>query len=230
MAKRTNRMAWGLVIGLAMFCSLGAGQKIDLTSSKPLRLGCERAGVNLYQVDTMPLALPSEAGQRIAVSYGEQTQLVRELNQLRGLLRIDSGEAALRFVRLRTSPATWHMWPDGPSEVEIVAASRAPNLPNYGLSGFGSWIVKHWRKSSSGLHGILSHEVCRAIGFGPPSVHRESGGFTIERWTYAERGRRWTQSIQKVREHVGEDGEYRRTTVATINWDHVRQLSIGRYE
>lgn len=203
---------------------------INLNFSRPLQLGSERARVRFYQFDTMPGVEPVEAGQQIGVSYLGRIQLIRELNQLRGLLRITDGNEALRVVRLRTSPGTWHMWPDGPSEVEIVAASRARSLPNFGLPGFGQWLVAHWTKSSSGLDGILSDEVYGAIGFGPPKVRRATGEFVIERWIYAEEGIQRRRSIQKLRESVGENGEYRRAVVASIDPRRVNQLRIGWYE
>jgi hypothetical protein len=212
-----------------MLLSAGAEVNLDPRFSQPMHLGCERDQVRLYKVQTK-FVLPLEAGERIAVSSRGHTQLVRGLRQLKGLVRITDGDAALRFIRLRTSPTTWHMWHDATAEVEIVAASRAPSLPTFGLRAVGQASAGHWDRHSSGMDGILSDEVCRAVGFGPPKVRRAAGGFTIERWIFAESGSPFHRSIQKVREFVGKDGEYQRTAIARVDPRRVDQLFIGRYE
>jgi hypothetical protein len=210
------------IIGLLALLASGMDPKVD---GKPIRLGCERPHVHLYVVQTLGTLLPAEAGERIAVSSQGSTTLVAGLEQLRGLVRITDGRAALRFVRLRTSPATWYMWRDSrgeqrSQETEIVPASRARGLPSFGLRGEDlGYLAKH----PNGYCGILPDKVWRAAGFSAPEVVKEPGGFVVTRWVYSES---WPDSRQilKIREVVDEDGSYQRRVLSTMDPRRVDQL------
>jgi hypothetical protein len=213
------------MVGLLVLLAPGTDQKVDPSFSKPVHLGCERDRVHLYVVNTEPYTLPVEMCERIAASSQGGTALVADLKQLRGLVRINDGQTALRFVRFHTSPATWYMWRDGQREVEIVAASRARGLPSFGLPNDAAL---SWTKEKSGWYGILSDKECRDAGFGPPRVEKEPGAFAVTRWIYSEAFP--SGLITKVREVVEDDGRYERTVLFQMNAQRFDQLRLPFFE
>jgi len=70
----------------------------------------------------------------------------------------------------------------------------------------------------------------QTAGFEPAKVKRVSGGFEVTRWIYWTSG--WSETtaarsgIQKICEFVGEDGEYRRSTVTEMDPQKAPELSI----
>jgi hypothetical protein len=195
---------------------------------------------------------------------GGRPAFLTDLKQLRGLVRITDEQAALRFVRLRTSPYTWYAWGQQRYEVEIVSETQALSLPDFGLGRRGLAYLPRW----SGELGILydpdyhaarseppkrermdndleveqwsfwtarqgagMDQDYRTAGFEPAKVERVPGGFEVTRWIF------WTSShagnagppkrgIQRLREYVGENGEYRRSTIGTARVDRTPGLEI----
>ena len=193
----------------------GAGRNLYLRHGTPLYLGCEASQVRLHLIDVNPMGLPFVP--RIVVSRGRRPSFIRRLSQLRGLVRVTDGTAALRVVRLKTSPVTWCAWPDARLEVEIVAASQIQSLPV-----FGAGDLRYLARARSGWLGKLSEKVYRSVGFGPPRVEKVPGGFAVTRWIFStDYAAKWDSpsrdSIRKIREFVGQDGEYRRTVLAKMN-------------
>jgi hypothetical protein len=188
----------------------GTSQGGLLPSVKPLRLGCERDQVRLYVVPTLPPCLqPAKETELIVVMHDGRLLVPRDLNQLQGLVRITDGEAALRFVRLRTSPATWHTWPAGVREMEIIAAPELQSQPDFGL--------RELRYPApgvpSGYLGILPEAAYRAGQFTAPKVEEVEAGFRITRLIYRQTFSARTATVQQIQEVVTEEGEYRRSVL-----------------
>jgi hypothetical protein len=209
----------------------------------PIALGSEKRGVYLDMVDVLPFAdLSPLRNTRIRLSYGGKMKMVRaitryfvggtcarltDLSQLRGLVRIPDERTALQFVRLRTSPFIYYAWGDGRWEVEIVPWSQAQLMPDFGTAVNKDWVLGRlaWDEL-----GILLDEDYRTAGFEPAKVERVDRGFEVTRWIF------WTsaqagdaaappqQGVQRLHEFVGEDGEYRRSTVGEASLERAPQL------
>ena len=115
-----------------------------------------------------------------------------------GYVEITNEMSALQFARLRTSPATFYLWP-GEHVVEIADKQREA-LPNYGLMSFSS------PTDPSGFLGILSHRAFSEGGFRVPSVQRTDHGFTITRWLLMSQN--GADTVQLVQEQIWANGSY----------------------
>ncbi len=156
-------------------------------------------------------------GQRLRILHGNHATILHGLGQLRGRVRIRNVHDALRFVRLRTSPVTCLAWLNERIEVEIVKGSQRNSLPNFGI--VDSWATD-WTPSLSGSLGRLSEVDFRNDHFEAVKVRQVPGGFSILRWTFSgslgHESDVWgSYSIQKVKEFVGKDGDYKRSVVKT---------------
>jgi hypothetical protein len=97
--------------------------------------GFEKPGVEIELVRTKSVD-PDEAGQRLRVTDGRDVILLAGIEQLRGHVQIRSEQAALRFVRLQTSPETWYLLRDK-REVEVIEANTLYDIltPGFGEQG-----------------------------------------------------------------------------------------------
>jgi hypothetical protein len=194
-----------------VFVSCGtshAGLPGLLTFGYPIHLGCEGDQVRLGLFAVTACLTPLNRTDGIVLKQAGRLMRLQGLNQLRGLVRIVDGPSALRFVRLRTAPATWHTWPDRVREVEVVAASHLQSLPT-----FGSPKLRYPpRDDASGYLGILSDTAYRGSQFTPPMVEEVDEGFRVSRWIYQSDLTHKT-SVQQVQEVVTQDGGYRRTVM-----------------
>jgi hypothetical protein len=214
----------------------------------PMSLGCERSDIYL---DLISVGLPATdlepwETRRIRLTRGGRPRtdirrnpgsrlfagghsvLLTDLKQLQGLVRISDEQVALRLVRLRTSPFTWYAWGDQRFEVEIVSETQALSLPDFG--------VRRWRESLSpvwsGRLGILFDQDYLTRRFEPARVERVHGGFEVARWIFWTSGHEEDatvtprRGIQLIREFVGEDGEYKRSTVADVSVERAPGLEI----
>ena len=122
---------------------------LDANVLHPMTLGCELPGVHIDLVISGGV-LPMEAGERIRLSDGSQSILLRQFHDLRGHVRIMNASTALRIARLLTSPETWFLWDRGEAAAEIVEAKDALMLPNFGLT------EQSLSRQSQCLHGLYS--------------------------------------------------------------------------
>src|SRR5579862_5278425 len=150
----------------------GAGPRDDWAVREPMRLGCESGDVHLYRVRTI-VGWPMEAFQQLWIYAGVKKEILRGLDQLEHRVQVADAEHALRFVRLRTAPPTWYLWPGTHIEAEVVRRGDERSLPSYGLR-------------PAICPACLTPKICREVGFGPARVARAPGGFAITRWIYSE--------------------------------------------
>ena len=150
--------------------------------------------------ERMIVVLPDPKG-------GTTTQVAGDLNALRGSVKITSKAAALRYVRLLTTPKTYYLWPV--HAVEVVSRSDAHSLPDFGVAS--SW---GFRAVDSGAYGIISPRAWRIGKFTPPTVQQIKEGFIVTRWIYTTdtgtEQARTEEGVYRIREWVGRDGAYRR--------------------
>jgi len=177
-----------------------------------LSLGCERPGVRL---EVIRREAPDPADGRwleLRCQHGSSAFRLVALQQLHGLIHIDDPTAALRFVRLRTSPALCLYW-GLPYEVEVVTSDQARVLPAYGQPRALAHDVSFFRGT---VIGGLPSGASRAGAFSPATAVRTPGGFRLVRYLYQQPSRVRPGRIIKVRELVGADGRYLRQVLRSF--------------
>lgn len=136
--------------------------------------------------------------RRLILDRGGRKQIITDLNQLHGSIRIIDERSALGYARLRTTPKTFSMF--RPLEVEIIPYRELAQMPFYGLKTAGNF-----ESNYRGNLGALSNHQYRIGKFTPPRVRQIAQGFVIQRWTYSNE-----EGICYVQEFVGNDGAYAR--------------------
>ena len=198
--------------------------------------------------DTAPLRPDgSDAGYYVRRNAGEtlhlyvirpgEPRMVTGLNDLRGLVSLNTPEKAMEFVRLRTNPDIRHLLTASyPSEAEILPRTSARALPKYGVGvdPFDKYSVSLPGELNSesqvfGYYGVLREEAFRQGGFTPPKIRAlpHHGGYQIERWMYTrvriadsptqvpnEDDPRFSDIVYQIRETVARDGAYTRERLA----------------
>jgi hypothetical protein len=182
---------------------------IDL---KPLRLGCEKAGVELGA--GIPCLDAGSRGWRycIQLRHGQGKAVLEDLNQLNGWIKVADAQTALRVVRLRTAPSTRTLWPGWIRETEILPEGEENGLADYGV---GQQYVQNDK----------TLQAFRKQGYSAPAVEKVPDGYRITRWLIigqselVERSFLYTYRIQKVQEWVGHEGGYKRKILSKdANW------------
>lgn len=152
---------------------------------------------------------PLQAYEQVLLNTPSSEKIVNRLEDLEGAVYISNSAAALRYVRLRTSPSTWFMW-STPFCLEFTDAKQYLQLPNYGMNTYTS---TRSRESRDGYMGRLSDTAFRSGNFSTANVRVVKGGFVITRWLLS--GLRNRLQVQLVKEEVGFTGSYRCTIVQT---------------
>ncbi len=166
----------------------------------PIRLREIVPGVRLYAANVYWNEYIEHTGtyRRLILDRGGRKQIITDLNQLRGSIRIRDERSALGYARLRATPKTFTMF--RPLEVEIIPYRELAQMPSYGLKTAGNF-----ESDYRGNPGTLSNHQYRIGKFTPPRVRRIAQGFVIQRWTYSNE-----EGICYVQEFVGKDGAYSR--------------------
>jgi hypothetical protein len=226
------------------------GLKLASIPGRAMALGCEGPGIYLDLVyTTLPIGhVPPQRYTRLRLSQGGrpmtdrsdppfrsyiggQSTPLTDLKQLRGLLQVADGRAALRLVRLRTSPDTCYAWGGERLEVEVFSATQARAFVGARTDRTAGWL-HNLSARPTGLLGVLHDAEYRAGGFEPAHVERVEGGFEVTRWIFWTSGHAGDavapprSGIQQVREFVGVDGEYRRSTLADVGVEKAPRLNI----
>jgi hypothetical protein len=140
--------------------------------------GFEKSNVKIELVRTKSVD-PDEAGHRLRVTDGSEVVLITGIGQLRGHVQIRSEQAALRFVRLQTSPETWYLFRG--REVEIIESNMLHEILT---PGFGA------RRVLVNLSGQIDKTLLRKPGKGEESPY----------WLYEPE----TKSFEQIR-HTKQD-------------------------
>jgi len=192
----------------------------------PVRLPGLVRGARVYMDRVAPQDYVEASRERVIVERHDPegrttTQIAWDLNVLRGSVNIMSKAAALRYVRLLTTPRTYYFWPN--KEVEVVSRSEAPSLPRYGVESYWPFLAR-----KSGDFGIISPRAWRIGKFTRPAVQQTPAGFIVTRWIYADTiyspvyspaasaeagAHRMDAGVYRIREWIGRDGAYRRRVV-----------------
>lgn len=185
---------------------------IGCWSDNPVTVRTVDMGLRMQNVKLLAVSDPQGTYpniQHLVLSGAAGEKRMHNLNELYGLIRIPDPAAALHFVRLKTSLATWQMWPSVDSE--IVQVKDARKLPNYGLTNVIDPLDR-----DSGFNGMLSTEAYRAGRFTPPMVQQRPGGFRVRRWLYTQTQRFPFGRVQLVEERVSTNGAYKRVVLKDL--------------
>lgn len=154
---------------------------------------------------------------------------IRTLNDLKGLVNISSKEAALRYVRLQTSPYLIGLWQSDNNRVSFEVMDWSQKLDrnfDYGYkTSQGDSVASETIKGGqiSGFYGEVSPTDFTVHGFVKPQVQQRQAEFEIKRWLIvfrvpvSPRGLGFPvdggDELQFVREIVKKDGEYHRYVI-----------------
>jgi hypothetical protein len=195
-------------IMLAVFLAWPAQAHVGLEKETPalihvLNFKYVKCNLKLY-VGSKALSVPVE--RREGLVYADQGKLksIHELQDLARYVKIDDAQAALEYVRLRTSPVTWYLWHDSQA-VEIIDAAAATALPTFGLRS------KIENAPISGFMGILSSGAFKQGKFTEAKVRAGAKEFVVKRWLLTITGAK--KNVELVQETVSRTGEYKRVVL-----------------
>lgn len=151
-------------------------------------------------VESPPVQVPLM--ERVYLLEGSKWHRVSTLDQLQGKTAIVTPKMALQFVRLKTSPTTFHTF--GP-EMEVIPTSE---LSLELLFGDKSMLRMLKGPRANGLFGVISDQRARQIQVSRPTVEWANGRFTIQRRLVVYRDRS-DGDVFKITEEVQSNGEYR---------------------
>jgi hypothetical protein len=183
-----------------------------------LTIGLERPSAKLYirytHADTAPKSQVFGSGgiKAIEVTDNKTHRIVKNLNDLRGMVTISNGQDALRYVRLKTSYSTRFLFAHPACEVCTFTVSQS--IPNFGIAP-----EVYPGRNSSGYLGVLTAQAARIGGFSGPHVEQNAEGWRISRWLLIEQNSkgRGKLYVQHVEEMIGRDGSYQMRILKTIS-------------
>ena len=205
---------FGLVLGLALAVQKGQAAKMAVREYQ-LTVKFTNDGSKLC-VASYGATEPIEPNERLILHTTTKTVAIHGLGDLEGYVHIDSASAALSYVRLRTSPATWYLWHDR-QLVEIVDNAMANKLPTYGLASEGK------NRAHSGFMGILSSTAFKQGGFVAAGVTITAQGFVVKRWLLGISGEKNT--VELVQETVGKTGAFKRVVLQSKTAPQLRDTN-----
>lgn len=155
-------------------------------------------------------SFPLEAWERLYVMHGRQAYRVRDLVELRGLVKIRTAREALSFCRLRTSPATYYAWDDEPL-LEVVSRDEVDRAFCFGDEPSFMMV----KGVSPGTYGIMdSKGQMMELLLAPTCVSRTGRTYEVRRTLYTNDG--GNSHLLQVVESVGADGSYSRQVIGRL--------------
>ncbi len=197
-----------LIVTMVLMQILGtAGDAGSFIMHKQLHTSFLVSPLKLYvgsPVTPYPIE-PIEIQERLLLKQVNKVKTINKLNDMNGLVAINTKSQAISYVRLMTSPSTWFLL-SGSSQFEIIAKSQAHLLPNYGLRSYAS------PSDPSGSMGILSEPAYKKLHIAAATVEQRNQSFIIKRWLLTEKDSKYTTqyTLQFVREDVSSTGAYHR--------------------
>lgn len=102
---------------------------------------------------------------------------VHRLELLRGHVRVESAEAALEFVRLRSSVETFHLMRGAWGVIEILPEDRYHQRHDYAFERIAS---DDWPRTD-GTNGVVREKTWEKFGLTEPKVETIESGFLVRR-------------------------------------------------
>ena len=159
-------------------------------SDDPLRVRFQVKG-KLIVGTTGAIGDPIEAFEKLYFDSGGRYETITRLSQLKGKVKIASPEAALDFVRLRTSRRTWYLVVDYPKErawAEVYVTGANDN---------------------SGYFGACPPAIFARLGLKKTSVQALPDGFLVRRNIIHDNNRGDSiTNLFAIEEKVFSDGGY----------------------
>jgi hypothetical protein len=152
---------------------------------------------------------------------------IQRLPDLVGRVSLDSPKAALAFVRLRTSPATFFLLDEGDGARTAEVINR--DLVDDAGFEYSSDAARPypWHRAGNGFHGVISPTLaaqlgigntrCVAVGASRDADRRANPGaaFQVDRTLLFE-GKDRQLALQRVTERVWRDGRVETTRVTPL--------------
>jgi len=143
---------------------------------------------------------------QMVLDTGKRSKRIWKLGQLRGLVDVRTADAALDFVRLRTSPATWKYVGLQDKHGDVEVAVRDPfdakltfgaNMhdPGVGSGGYDGW------------YGLVSKATARKIRLEAPKATAVPSGFVVSRTVVDMHSSK--PPMVRLTEFVGFDGSWK---------------------
>jgi hypothetical protein len=146
---------------------------------------------------------PLEAVEKLYLVADGKARRLKQLSELRLQVSIKDEETALQFVRLRTSPESFHMF--DPPTLEVQAKERVDARFTLGDTD----LAKRLQSTSVGPLAIYDQHLLDELGLGPAIVERKGGGFLVSRWVVeAVPSFGGRALLYRLKESVGADGAY----------------------
>jgi len=149
---------------------------------------------------------PIEAGTNLYVALFTGYSQVDDISMLDKSVRIDTAEAALSFVRLKTSPETFYVFRKANKcrEMEVIRKSDITVDFTFGdEAGFS--VLK---TSSDGYSGVISTKTAERLKIERTKVLPSNKGFEIQRTLLVEDYKTKQVSFVLVTEWVSKTGMY----------------------
>lgn len=148
---------------------------------------------------------PKEAFLHLFYVTFNHSEEIKDLNQLKGKVKIDSPEDALAFVRLKTSPITWYLW-GRKSAMEVVSMDQVDLKFCFGDENEYRCRIN---SNCSGMYGVVKDKSdLDSMKIKRAEVKATKTGFEIHRTLLTE-GEKWCDNyIYEVTEFVGSNGSY----------------------
>lgn len=227
------------------FCSFGRVPQVSagkpqkqntapsIKKNRPVLQTRFKIGEGVLVVEHYGEELPSSRRLVLRKPNGK-TLPIRSLSDLRGYVKISSGEEALNYVRLLTSPRTFRCFNH---TVEVVA-KKWVNV-DY-MFGDRNSLEYHKKHNERGIDGILNSAKCKILKVNPPRIEKTHQGFVITR-VILERDEfipplgskiKYVQSNKvmgyQITELVGTEGQYqevKRVKLPQLLWSQYLVIS-----
>lgn len=163
-----------------------------------------------------PSVIQPGRSERLCFRSAEGSWLVRSPDDLSGHVQILSGRAALRYVRLFTSPATVHCL-EQPWWMEVVPRSVVDEDLLFGRYAALCRPPVTEIEWPSGLGGVLANREWARNGLQPAEVHSRTDAFVVRRMVFrVSPARPRTNVAYEVEETVSPSGEWHRVVLREV--------------